>query len=305
MFIPFLYELRARKVPVGTQEAVALAKALSLGLHEDSLDGFYYVARALCVHNEAHLDAFDEAFASHFKGVESNAIELKQQLFDWLKDAKERVRRADRRGAQAVRAVRPEPSSTQMFEERLREQNERHDGGTKWIGTGGKSPFGNSGAPRPGIRVGGAGGNRSAVRVAGERAYRSYRNDVTLDTRQAGVALRKLRAFIREGAQEELDLDGTIDATAKNAGELEVIGTATAQAQHARHPDDGRGRLDGSLRRAGVAPVQRGQQGHALQGAALLLLPQRGLRPGLQGRALRRGHPHPQPDRTSAARTTS
>src|SRR4051812_32662242 len=222
MFIPFLYELRARKVPVGTQEAVALAKALSLGLHEDSLDGFYYVARALCVHSESHLDAFDEAFASFFKGVESNSLELKQQLFDWLKDASERIPELTEEERKLFEQFDLQKLD-EMFAERLRDQTERHDGGPKWIGTGGKSPFGNSGAPRPGIRVGGAGGNRSAVRVAGERAYRSYRNDVTLDTRQAGVALRKLRAFIREGALEELALEGPIDATAKNAGELEVV----------------------------------------------------------------------------------
>jgi uncharacterized protein len=221
MFIPFLYALRERKVPVGTQEAVALAKALSLGLHEDSLDGFYYTARALCVHTEAHLDAFDDAFLSHFKGVERGALEIKQQLFDWLKDAKEGFPEL----TEEERALFDQFDLDQldkMFEERLREQKERHDGGSKWVGTGGKSPFGHSGAPRPGIRVGGEGRNRSAIRVAGDRSFRAYRNDLTLDTRQAGVALRKLRMFIREGALDELDLEGTIDATAKNAGELDV-----------------------------------------------------------------------------------
>jgi uncharacterized protein with von Willebrand factor type A (vWA) domain len=221
MFIPFLYELRARKVPVGTQEAVALAQALNLGLHEDSLDGFYYVARALCVHSEAHLDAFDEAFLSYFKGVERGALEIKQQLMEWLEQAAERVGELTDEERKLFEQFNLEQLQ-EMFDERLREQRERHDGGPKWIGTGGKSPFGNSGAPRPGFRVGGAGGNRSAIRVAGDRAFRNYRNDLTLDTRQAGVALRKLRAFVREGALEELDLDGTIDATAKNAGELEV-----------------------------------------------------------------------------------
>jgi uncharacterized protein with von Willebrand factor type A (vWA) domain len=221
MFIPFIYALRERKVPVGTQEAVALAKALSLGLHEDSLDGFYYTARALCVHNEAHLDAFDDAFLAHFKGVERGALELKAQIFEWLKEAKDGFPEL----TDEERALFDQFDLEQlqeMFEERLRDQKERHDGGPKWIGTGGKSPFGHSGAPRPGIRVGGEGRNRSAIRVAGDRAFRAYRNDLTLDTRQAGVALRKLRAFIREGALEELDLEGTIDATAKNAGELDV-----------------------------------------------------------------------------------
>ena len=221
MFVPFLYALRERKVPIGAQEAVSLAKALMMGLHEDSLDGFYYTARAICVHNEAHLDAFDDAFLSYFKGIERASLELKAQIFEWLQDAKE-----------GFPELTPEERALfeqfdldklrEMFEERLRDQKERHDGGPKWIGTGGKSPFGHSGAPRPGIRVGGKGGNRSAINVAGERSYRAYRNDLTLDTRQAGMALRKLRAFIREGALEELDLEGTIDATAKNAGELDV-----------------------------------------------------------------------------------
>lgn len=221
MFIPFLYELRARKVPVGTQEAVALAKALNMGLHESSLDGFYHVARALLVHNEAHLDAFDDAFLSYFKGVERGALEIKAQIFEWLRDAKERFPELTEEEKALFEQFDLEKLQ-EMFEERLREQKERHDGGDKWIGTGGKSPFGHSGAARKGFRVGGSGKNRSAIRVAGERSFRSYRNDLTLDTRQAGVALRKLRAFVREGAEEELDLEGTIDATAKNAGELEV-----------------------------------------------------------------------------------
>ncbi len=221
MFIPFLYALRERKVPVGTQEAVALARALSLGLHEDSLDGFYYTARALCVHNEAHLDAFDDAFLAHFKGVERSAVEIKQQIFDWLQEAQDGFPELSEEERKLFEQFDLEQLQ-QMFEERLREQRERHDGGSKWIGTGGKSPFGHSGAARPGFRVGGEGRNRSAIRVAGDRSFRAYRNDLTLDTRQAGVALRKLRAFIREGALEELDLEGTIDATAQNAGELDV-----------------------------------------------------------------------------------
>src|SRR5690606_35348333 len=140
-------------------------------------------ARALCVHNEAHLDAFDDAFLSHFKGVERAAVDLKSQLFDWLKDAKDGFPEL----TEEERALFEQFDLDQlqeMFEERLREQTERHDGGPKWIGTGGKSPFGHSGAPRPCIRVGGEGRNRSAIRVAGDRSFRSYRNDLTLDTRQ-------------------------------------------------------------------------------------------------------------------------
>ena len=222
MFVPFLYELRRRKVPVGTQEAIALARALAAGLHESSLDGFYHVARALLVHRETHLDAFDEAFLAHFKGIEGEGKKLKDELEEWLRDAAERRHELTPEELALLDALDPD-ELRKLFEERMAEQTERHDGGTKWIGTAGASPFGHSGQAREGIRVGGAGKNRSAIQVADARKYQPYRSDLTLDVRQMEVALRKLRAFAREGGEEELDLDGTIDATAKNAGELEVI----------------------------------------------------------------------------------
>lgn len=221
MFIPFLYELRRRKVPVGTTEAIALAKALEKGLHDSSLDGFYNVARALLVHSETHLDAFDQAFAEHFKGVEAQGLELHEQLLDWLKDAKERRELTDEEKALLEQFDLNELH--ELFQKRLQEQKERHDRGNKWIGTGGTSPFGHSGAPRPGFRVGGESRNRSAIRVAEERAWAGYRDDLILDVRQMSVALRKLRAFAREGVAEELDIEGTIDKTAQNAGELEIV----------------------------------------------------------------------------------
>jgi uncharacterized protein with von Willebrand factor type A (vWA) domain len=223
MFVPFLYELRKRKVPVGAQEAVNLAAALEAGLHDSSLDGFYHVARALLIHSEAHLDAFDDAFATHFRGAEAKGLELKQELLDWLKDAVENPGELTDEERALIEDLDAEELK-RRFEELLNEQDERHDGGNKWIGTGGTSPFGNSGkAARPGIRVGGKGGGRSAIQVAQKRAWEGYRDDLTLDIRQMQVALRKLRAFAREGAEQELDLEGTIDETAKNAGELEVV----------------------------------------------------------------------------------
>lgn len=223
MFIPFLYELRSRKVPVGTQEAVALAGALKAGLHDSSLDGFYFVARALLIHDEKHLDAFDQAFAKVFQGVESFALELHEQLLEWLKDARQRLPELTEEEKQLLEQLDGDEIE-RLFQERLREQQERHDGGNKWIGTGGTSPFGHSGrAARPGIRVGGAGGGRSALRVAGQRHFRDYRDDLVLDVRQLGVALRKLRAFSREGNEQELDIDQTISETARNLGDLEVV----------------------------------------------------------------------------------
>ncbi len=222
MFLPFLYELRRRKVKVGTHEAVALAEALSRGLHDSSLNGFYYVARSLLVHSETQLDAFDQAFAETFRGAEGKGLALYQELLDWLREAKERVGELSEEERALFESLSLEELE-KLFEERLKEQTERHDGGNKWVGTGGRSPFGHSGAPVPGVRVGGAGGNKSAVRVAEERAWRGYRDDLILDVRQMQVALRKLRAFAREGHDEELDLEETIAETAKNAGELEVV----------------------------------------------------------------------------------
>jgi hypothetical protein len=222
VFVPFLYELRRRKVPVGTQEALALAQALARGLHGSTLQGFYHVARALLVHSEAHLDAFDEAFLEHFRGVAAQGTELKEELWQWLAHAREHRDALPPEEAALLSLLDPEELG-RLFEERLREQTERHDGGDYFIGTEGSSPFGHGGAAPGGIRVGGSGGARSAIQVAGERRFRPYRNDLTLDVRQLTVAMRKLRAFAREGGEPELDLEATIDATAKNAGELEVV----------------------------------------------------------------------------------
>ncbi len=222
MIVPFVYELRARGVPVGMQEAINLSKVLEAGLHDSSLEGFYDVAKAVLVHSETHLDDFDQAFLKHFKGVEVQAKRLKEELLDWLADAKERVRELTPAERELLEHYDLEELQ-RLFHERMNEQDERHDGGNRWIGTGGTSPFGHSGAAREGIRVGGAGGNRSAIQVATQRRFRSYRDDMTLDVRQMAVGLRKLRALTRDGAQVELDLDATIDETAKNAGELEII----------------------------------------------------------------------------------
>ncbi|MET0404607.1 MAG: VWA domain-containing protein [Cystobacter sp.] len=223
MFLPFLYELRRRGVPVGAHEAISLAGALKAGVHDSSLDGFYHVARALLVHSETHLDAFDQAFLEHFKGVESAGQQLNDELLEWLQDARERKDLSPEELALLEHFDAEELEK--LFQQRLEEQRERHDGGSKWIGTGGTSPFGHSGHAREGIRVGGpaGGGNRQALRLAGSRAYLGYRGDVVLDTRQMAVALRKLRAFTREGAPDELDVEGSIAATARNAGELEVV----------------------------------------------------------------------------------
>lgn len=222
MFIDFLYELRARKVPVGAQEAVALARALDAGLHESSLEGFYHVARALCVHSEIHLDDFDLAFGKHFRGIEVEAKKIAEEILEWLRDPIARRPLTDEERA-ALEALDIE-EVLRRFEERMREQKGRHDGGNRWIGTGGTSPFGRGGENPSGIQVGPPGGGRGgAMKTADARRYKPYRSDLVLDVRQVEVALRKLRAFAREGAERELDIDATIDETARNAGELEIV----------------------------------------------------------------------------------
>jgi uncharacterized protein with von Willebrand factor type A (vWA) domain len=223
MFIDFLYELRSRKVPVGAQEAVGLARALGAGLHDSSLDGFYHVARAMLVHSEAHLDDFDLAFAKHFRGIAVEAKKVAEELYDWLRDPLKMRELSDEERALIEELDLAEV--LRQFEERLREQRERHDGGNRWIGTGGTSPFGREGFHPSGIQVGGkgSGGRGGAMQTADARRYRPYRDDLVLDVRQIEVALRKLRAFAREGGEQELDIDATIDATARNAGEIEIV----------------------------------------------------------------------------------
>jgi uncharacterized protein with von Willebrand factor type A (vWA) domain len=222
MFIDFLYELRARKVPVGTQEAVALARALHAGLHESTLDGFYHLARALLIHDEAYLDDFDVVFAAHFRGIAIESKKIAEELLEWLKDPI-KMRELSPEERESIEALDLEEVLRQ-FEERLKQQKERHDGGNRWIGTGGTSPFGRGGENPSGISVGPKGGGKGgAMQTADARKYKPYRSDMVLDVRQIEVALRKLRAFAREGVEEELDIDGTIDATAKDGGELSIV----------------------------------------------------------------------------------
>ena len=221
MFIDFLFELRRYKLKVSTHEWMALMEAMALGLHESSLDGFYRLARSICVKDITEFDAFDQAFLAHFKDVTGNALALSEELLEWLQDPKKLLYLSPEQKAM-LEALDLE-KLREMFEQRLREQKKRHDGGNRWVGTGGTSPFGHGGYHPTGLRIGGSGGGRSAMQVAGERRYREYRKDLVLDVRQIDLALHKLRQLGREGAQEELDLDETVDETCRNAGELELI----------------------------------------------------------------------------------
>ena len=220
MLIDFLFELRQRKLPVSTHEWMALMQAMALGLHDSSLDGFYQLCRTLCIKDIALYDAYDEAFLAYFKDVHVDAIKLTDELRAWRADprALECLTEEQRQAFEALDLDKLRA----LFEQRLKEQKGRHDGGNRWIGTGGTSPFGTGGNNPNAMRVGGGGG-RSAMQVADERRFREYRRDVVLDVRQIDVALRGLRRLGRDGAQDELDLDETIDKTCKNAGEIDVV----------------------------------------------------------------------------------
>ncbi len=220
MFVPFLYELRDRGVKVGAQEALSLAEALALGLHKWTLDGFYEVARALCVHREQDLDAFDRAFAHHFRGVPDEALALTDEILAWLEQPAGRRKLTELEQQLLERLDLAE--ARERLRQRLSEQRERHDRGNRWVGTAGSSPHGSCGFHPTGIKVGDAPGGKGALEVAADRRFRDLRSDVTLDTRHIEVALRRLRAFVREGVLSELDVESTIDKTARNAGELEI-----------------------------------------------------------------------------------
>ena len=220
MFLSFVNALRAAGISASMKEHLVLLEALDREVIERTPQAFYYLARATFVKDEGLLDRFDQVFAQVFNGIGSGAGNAALPE-EWLKAVAEKFLTAEEMAA--IRSLGSWDEIMATLKQRLEEQQGRHEGGSKWIGTGGTSPFGHSGAPRQGIRVGGAGGNRSAVKVAGERRYAGYRDDLVLDTRQMQVALRKLRAFAREGGEEELDLEETIAETARNAGELEVV----------------------------------------------------------------------------------
>lgn len=214
ILLALLYNLRAQGVKVGTGEWLAFLDGLVKGLAGD-LDGVYRLGRAVLVHRENDFDAYDLAFSATFRGVELPE-DLRGKLAEWLAEVfKEAEGQKLRWEFEDLEALRRE------FEKRLQEQQEKHQGGDYWIGTGGRSPFGHSGRAEGGVRIGGEGGGGGAVTVADERRWREYRTDLTLDVRDFKVALRALRNFSREGRQK-LDLDETIRRTARNAGDIDL-----------------------------------------------------------------------------------
>ena len=224
MFGEFLYLLRQHGLKISLTEWMALQEALDKGLHGSTFTGFYHLCRALLVKSEADFDRFDRCFLEYFKDVDFQQ-EISQELMDWLDKPDVLSDYANWDEAQALRNLGlSEEEIERMLKERLQEQTEEHNGGKYWVGTHGMSVFGNSGLSPNGIRVGGESVHKRAFRVAGERKFRDFRGDNTLDTRQFQVALRHLRQFsgLVDLPATEFDVDNTIKDTCQNGGTLKI-----------------------------------------------------------------------------------
>ena len=236
MLIDFFYTLRSAKLPVSVKEYLMLLEALQAGVVGPNsgqaeadgtpvegaykIDDFYYLSRTILVKDEKHYDKFDRAFASYFKGVEILADFTKEIPLEWLRKNLE-LELSPEDKAKIEKMGWDELMET--LKKRFEEQKERHEGGSKWIGTGGTSPFGANGFNPQGIRIGQEKSrNKSAVKVWDQRAYKDYDDTQELGTRNIKVALRRLRKFARLGNVEELDLADTIQSTAANAGWLDI-----------------------------------------------------------------------------------
>lgn len=222
MLIRLFLKLRAAKIPVTLTEFLALLEALHAHLACGSVDEFYYLARTALIKDETQYDKFDRVFGEYINGIENIAEALFKEIpEEWLRKEIERLM-TDEEKAQ-VKALGGLDKLLETLRQRLEEQKGRHEGGSKWIGTGGTSPFGAYGYNPEGMRIGQErSGQRRAVKVWDMREYRNLDGSVELGTRNIKLALRRLRRFAREGAPEELDLDDTIRSTARNAGWLDL-----------------------------------------------------------------------------------
>ncbi len=222
MLIPFFFLLREGGMKTSITELLTLLEALEKRVASHNVDEFYFLARATLVKDESQLDRFDRIFGAYFKGIDDNLGDLLQDIpEDWLRRQAELHLSEEERAL--IESLGGFDELMKALAERLEEQDERHEGGNKWIGTAGTSPFGAYGFNPEGVRIGQQSGrNRSAVKVWDRREYRNLDDSVELGTRNIKVALRRLRKFAREGAADQLDLDDTIDKTARNAGLLDI-----------------------------------------------------------------------------------
>ncbi len=227
MFINFFYKLKEAGIPVSPTSFLTLHKAIVNGL-VNSIDDLYTAARTILVKSEKFFDLYDQVFAHIFNGVELPDVDeavlnllAESMLHEWLKDPKSL---AEALGVDTKKLNEMTPEELlEYFKQRLKDQDGRHDGGSKWIGTGGVSPVGHSGVHPGGLRVGGGSRNRSAVKVANERRYKEYSVHGSLTKNSIGEALKRLRNLVPQGAKDQLNIDATIYQTMRNGGEIELV----------------------------------------------------------------------------------
>lgn len=214
MFFNFLEELRTAGIPASLKEHLALLEALDAEVIERTPEQFYYLSRAVLVKDEALLDRFDQVFNKVFKGIlTSYGTDAQEIPEDWLKAVAEKFLTEEE--IEAIKSLGSWDEIMETLKKRLEEQQKRHEGGNKWIGTGGTSPFGNNGYNPEGVRIGGESKHKRALKVWEKREFANLDNTKELGTRNIKIAMRRLRKFAREGAQDELDIGATIDGTAR------------------------------------------------------------------------------------------
>ncbi|MGI9362378.1 MAG: vWA domain-containing protein [Parasphingorhabdus sp.] len=214
MFFNFMDELRAAGITASLKEHLVLLEALDKEVIQRRPEEFYYLSRATFVKDEGLLDRFDQVFSKVFKGIETSyGVQEEEIPLDWLKAVAEKYLSEEE--MEKVKALGSWDEIMETLKERLAEQQKRHEGGSKWIGTGGTSPYGNSGYNPEGVRIGGEGGQKKAIKVWDKREFQNLDNTKQLGTRNIKVALRRLRKFAREGSADELDINSTINGTAK------------------------------------------------------------------------------------------
>ena len=214
MFLNFLDELRAAGIPASMKEHLILLEALNRDVIEQTPEAFYYLARATFVKDEGLLDRFDQVFSKVFKGIATNyGVNPAEVPEEWLRAVAEKYLTPEE--MEAIKSLGDWDEIMETLKKRLEEQMERHQGGNKWIGTGGTSPYGHSGYNPEGVRIGGESKHKRAIKVWEKREFRNLDSTRELGTRNIKIALRRLRRFAREGAADELDLDATIEGTAR------------------------------------------------------------------------------------------
>ena len=220
MFLGLFQDLRAGGVPVTFTEFFAFLRAIRAGVADHELESFYYLARCSLARDERYLDRFDRVFTAWFERLGEIEDPFALVPEEWFE--RDAMRFFTEEEKARIKELGGFEELMETLRKRLAEQREKHGGGSKWIGTGGSSPFGAGGYNPAGVRVGGEGGQRRAVKVWEKREFQDFDGDVELGTRQMKMALRRLRRFTREGAKDELDLDETITRTARNAGYLDI-----------------------------------------------------------------------------------